>query len=60
MKILFAVKIGEPDWKEQLITEVESRIPEAKKWAEKAGFDRLRVAEIKDGHLPDFKKVVAV
>jgi len=56
-KILFAVKVGEPDYAEQLITEVESRIPGASDWARKNGFDRLRVAEIADGP-PDFTKVL--
>lgn len=56
-KILFAVKVGEPDYAEQLITEVESRIPAASEWAKSPGFDRLRVAEIADGP-PDFRKVL--
>lgn len=53
VKVLFAVKIGEPDWAEQLVTEVEDRIPQAEKWAVANGFDRLRVAVIDDG-MPDF------
>jgi len=56
MKILFATKKGEPDYAEQLVTEVESRIPAASEWAKANGFDRLRVAEITDG-APDFTKV---
>jgi DNA repair protein RadC len=55
-KVLFAVKIGEPDWAEQLITENESRIEEAKKWAEQNGFDRFRVAEIDMSKKPKFAK----
>lgn len=42
MKILFAVKIGDADWQEVLITEHEDRIPAAKEWATKNGFDRFR------------------
>jgi hypothetical protein len=57
MKVLFAVKVGDPDWKEQLITEVESRIDGAKTWAEANGFDRCRVATI-DESPPDFTKTV--
>jgi hypothetical protein len=53
MKILFAVKVGDEDWQEQLITEVEDSIPDASEWAKKNGFDRLRVADIDEG-VPDF------
>jgi hypothetical protein len=56
-KILFAVRVGEPDYAEHLITEVAARIPAASKWALANGFDRLRVAEIDDGP-PDFTKVL--
>jgi hypothetical protein len=56
IKILFAVKVGEPDYAEQLITEVESRIPAASAWAKLNGFDRLRVAVIEG--TPDFTKVL--
>lgn len=52
-KVLFAVKIGEPDWAEQLVTEVEDHIHLAAEWAVANGFDRLRVAVIDDG-MPDF------
>jgi hypothetical protein len=57
MKILFAVKIGDEDWQEQLITEHEDRIEAAKAWAIKNGFHKLRVAVIGDGP-PDFTKVL--
>lgn len=46
MKILFAVRIGNEDWQEQLITENEHRIEAASAWARENGFDRLRIAEI--------------
>jgi len=58
MKILFAVKVGDEDWQEQLITENEAAIEPASKWALVNGFDRLRVAEIGDD-VPDFSKVLA-
>ena len=52
-KILWAVKIGDEDWEEQVITEYEDRIPSAAEWAVANGFDRLRIAVIDDG-MPDF------
>jgi hypothetical protein len=58
IKILFAVKIGAEDWEEQLITEVEDKIPAASTWAIANGFDRLRVAEIDLTEKPDFRKAV--
>jgi hypothetical protein len=39
---------------EELITEVEERIPEATKWAEENDFDRIRIAEIDLTEKPDF------
>ena len=57
MKILFAVKIGDEAWREQLITEDETRIDAAKTWAEENGFDRIRVADIDDSK-PDFKNTI--
>lgn len=41
---LYAVKKGDPDWAEVIITEVEQRIPDAMEWARQNGFDRFRVA----------------
>lgn len=58
-KVLFAVKDGDEDWQEVLITEVEARIEAAKTWAEANGFGRFRVAEIGDGP-PDFAGTVRV
>lgn len=56
-KVLFAVRAGSEDWEEQLITEVESRIEAASKWALSNGFDRLRIATI-DDRVPDFASTV--
>jgi hypothetical protein len=53
MKILWAVKIGDPDYLEQVITEDEKKIDAAKQWATNNGFDRFRIAEI-DSEKPDF------
>ena len=58
-KILFAVRVGNEDWQEELITEVAERIEAAKLWAAANGFDRFRIAEISD-EAPDFTKVLAV
>lgn len=52
-KVLFAVRIDNEDWQEELITEDESKIPAATEWAKQNGFNRLRIAEIDDGK-PDF------
>lgn len=54
MKILWATKIGDPNWAEQLITENEAKIPDAIKWCELNGFDRIRIAEIDLNKKPNF------
>jgi hypothetical protein len=57
MKILWAVRIGDEVWQEQVITEHESRIPAAMEWAKANGFDRFRIAVVDDSK-PDFTKVL--
>ena len=57
--ILFAVRKGEPDWNEVLITNNPDKIEDAKKWALENGFDRLRVSKIDMMEKPDFKKTFA-
>ena len=57
-KILFATKIGSPDYMEQLITENSDLIEDAKKWCVKNGFDRIRVATIDLTEKPDFAKTI--
>jgi len=54
--ILFGVRIGEPDWKEILITNNPHKIEDAKKWALANGFDRLRVSKIDMMEKPNFEK----
>jgi hypothetical protein len=54
--VLWATKIGEPDWEEKLITNNPSKIEEAKKWALANGFDRLRVSKINMSEKPNFRK----
>lgn len=56
MKILFAVRVGNEDWREEVITEDEDRIEAAKEWASANGFDRFRVAEIDLDTPPKFGK----
>jgi len=59
VKVLYAVKKGEPDWAERIITEYEDRIVAARKWAEQNGFDRFRIATYSDEpEFPDFKKTI--
>lgn len=57
--ILYATKIGEPDYMEQIITTHKDRINEATEWAEQNGFDRIRVFEY-DGSAPNFSEAVTV
>jgi DNA polymerase III sliding clamp (beta) subunit (PCNA family) len=57
--ILFAVRKGEPDWNEVLITNNPDKIEDAKKWALANGFDRLRISKIDMMEKPDFKKTFA-
>lgn len=52
--ILYATRVGQPDWCEEIITTNESRIEQASAWALENGFDRLRVAVIDMGGHPDF------
>ena len=59
MKILWAVRDGNEDWEEELITEVEDRIPAAVKWAKANGFDRLRIATVDLSVKPDFRNVLS-
>lgn len=58
-KMLWAVKIGDEDWQEQIITTDEKRIPDARKWAEQNGFNRFRVSDVPQG-APDFRKTVRI
>lgn len=57
-KILFGVRKGNEDWQEELITENEARIEDAKKWAAANGFDRFRIAVVDLSAPPDFAQAV--
>ncbi len=45
-KILYGTRKGQPDWKQEIITEHEKHFCQAKTWAKRNGFDRFRVAII--------------
>ena len=57
-KILYGTRKGQPDWREEIITEHEKQFPQAKTWAKKNGFDRFRVATIDLREKPDFTNCV--
>ena len=57
-QVLWAVKIGEPDWREEVITARADQFKSAKAWAIKNGFDRFRVAKIDMGVKPDFVSTI--
>jgi len=56
--ILWAVKIGDPDWAEQVITQRSYKIEEAKQWATNNGFDRLRVSTLDMTEKPNFNSTL--
>lgn len=56
--ILWGVRVGQPDWQEEIITNQASRVDKAREWALKNGFDRLRVATIDTDTPPDFASCV--
>lgn len=58
--ILYAVKQGDPDWAEQVITTKPDQIEQAKAWAQANGFNRFRVAEIDLDLEPDFRNVLNI
>lgn len=48
-RILWAVKIGDEDWQEQIISTDATKFPAARAWAIANGFDRLRESVMDDG-----------
>lgn len=60
VKVMYATKIGEPDYAEQLLTENEAFFPQAREWAQANGFDRFRIAEYDLDTPPDFAAAVNV
>lgn len=57
-QILWAVKIGDPDYAEQILTDKPERFEAAKQWAKANGFDRFRISEIDLDTKPDFTKTL--
>lgn len=57
-KVLFATKIGDPNWKEDFITDKENEIEAATAWCKANGYDRIRVAVIDLSTPPDFTKTL--
>lgn len=60
--ILYAHKIGNPEYFEDIITVTESRghLAKAKSWAEQNGFDHFRIAHYTPGTIPDFTKTINI
>ena len=56
--VLYATKIGKPDWYEEIITDKKERIEQATAWALNNGFDRLRLAKINLSTAPDFTEAI--
>jgi len=53
-QVMWAVKIGDPDYMEQIISTNPAVFKDAKKWAIEHGFDRFRTATIDLSKKPDF------
>jgi len=57
-RVLWAVKIGEPDWKEEVITNKHEQFENAKIWLSENGYDRIREAVIDLNVKPNFTKTI--
>tara|TARA_R110000824_G_scaffold154740_1_gene326939 strand:+ start:167 stop:373 length:207 start_codon:yes stop_codon:yes gene_type:complete len=57
-KVLYGTLKEDPIWKEQILTNQEQHFNEAKAWAERNGFHRLRIAEIDLSRPPDFTSCI--
>ena len=57
-KVLYGTPKEDPVWKEQIITNQEQHFNEAKAWAKRNGFNRLRIAEIDSSMPPDFTSCI--
>lgn len=57
-KVLYAVKDGDEDWQEQIITTYPDRFSDAREWAQANGFGRFRIAEIDLSQKPDFARCI--
>jgi len=62
--LLYACKIGQPDYMEEILYQCKGYVNEAeimetgKAWAAKNGYDRLRISVIDLSTPPDFTKAI--
>ena len=56
--VLWAVKVGAPDYCEELITDKPERIEQARMWAAANGFDRFRLSTVDLATAPNFSNTV--
>jgi len=52
--ILYAVKIDNEDWQEEIITTNANVIDKATKWAAENGYDRFRISQFDPQEKPTF------
>ena len=58
VSVLWAVKIGEKDAYEELITDKKDKIEAAKRWAIQNGYHKFRIAKYEGNELPNFAGTV--
>jgi len=60
--VLWATKVGLPDWEESMVASRPSReeLAAASAWAVANGFDRLRLAAYREDDAPNFAAAVNV
>jgi hypothetical protein len=56
--LLYATRIGQPSWTEELITNRAEQIADATAWAKANGFDRLRIATFDGVTVPNFAATI--
>ena len=57
--VVWATRNGDPEWKEQLITDNQEHIQAATAWANTNGFYNVRVSRIDLMRKPDFAACIA-
>lgn len=57
-QVLYGLKKGDPEWKEQIISTNPKAFKNAIVWAKKAGFVKLKVRTINLEIPPDFARAV--
>lgn len=64
--LLYGCKIGEPNYMEEILyqckgyTNNDELLTKGKQWADKNGYDRLRISIVDLSTPPDFKKTVRI